>query len=89
MCAECLVYELKLKIAKKHISNILAENASLKAEVEKFTAERSKGQDTANTGSPKLFLLQLRDVVECNECSDADKVAGVKLLVAEQLRAGA
>jgi hypothetical protein len=44
---------------------------------------------TPNTGSPKLFLLQVQDIVDCNECSDAEKVAGVKLLVSEQLRAGA
>jgi len=41
-----------------------------------------------NTGSPKLFLLQVQDLVECPECSDKDKLDGIRLLIAEQLRAG-
>ena len=48
---------LSVKMAKfvyethKQISELKAENASLKSAVEKFTAERSKGQGTANKSS--------------------------------------
>ena len=36
----------------------------------------------------QLFLLQVQDVIQCNECSDIDKVAGIRSLVSEVIKCG-
>lgn len=41
---------------------------------------------STNTGSPKLFLLSLRDVLELEDCSESDKLESIKLMVDEQLQ---
>jgi len=72
---------LSVKMAKfvyethKQISELKAENASLKSAVEKFTAERSKGQGTANNQStpfrcPQCGKEHFPKQVYCGECCE-------------------
>jgi len=79
---------LQVKSESQIITSMLSETLDVVREIRAKMAESAPSAST-NTGSPKLFLLQVQEAVECDECSDADKIHSIKLLIAEQLRAGA
>ena len=46
---------------------------------------RASTEEKGNN-SFELFLLQVREAVECRVCSDREKINSIKLLISEQLR---